>query len=230
MTSRLTNKKIPSVMKTILSDNFETKLGVVTCYLQSDSMVDPVAPGILKLSSAGYSIYCQNFDLKKISSDQPAQFESGKGWRWFIEKSNDIEEQLMLFCKLMNPSDNVQWDNASGENLNAIEISNHNHLLQIGTEDEFMMEYRAEAGDWMPEQYKRIDINNNLWKGSEFGMKVTIPILKKGEKIYIHFLVAAASFDSAATRESASSGTSLAVEKSKTELDDQCGEAFSIDH
>jgi hypothetical protein len=61
-------------------------------------------------------------------------------------------------------------------------------------------------------------------------MKVTIPILKKGEKIYIHFLVAATSFDSAATRESASSGTSLAVEKSKTELDDRGAEAFSIDH
>ncbi len=210
-------------MTTILSDTFETRLGTISCFLQTDKGSDVTDKRSFKLATAGHSIYCQHFDLQDIYNGESIRFESGKGWRWFIEKTNDLKESLVLYCQLMNASNETEWDHNQSENLNAVEIWNKHYMVQIGTEDEAQLEQRANRGDWMPRRYKRIDKDNNLLSWIDFGLKVTLPDLQRDENLYIHFVVATKSFVSEESRQQASNDTSLAVEQFKIKLDDRLG-------
>ena len=144
-----------------------------------------------KVTTKGHDIFLQPFDLKQIWSPETMIYESAKGWRWFICKTNERTEQLTIFCKLINPSIDTEWGTNSGEHLDAIEIENKTQHLHIGTEDGEMMHYRAEVSNWMPERFKKeIGFYKSFTEYIDWGFKTTIPILNKDEKIYFHFIVA----------------------------------------
>jgi len=178
-------------MMIAFKDIFETKLGTIESRLQTDSDVAIQQRDKFRFTTKGYNVYCQVFDLLHCRIPDGMAFETSKGWRWFIEKTNDEKEQLTIYCELVNPSSELKSGANSGEHLDAIEIENSQHHLHIGTEDGEAMQYRAEISDWMPKRFKdEVDVYKSFTEYIDYGFRTTIPILERGEKIYFHYLVA----------------------------------------
>lgn len=86
--------------------------------------------------------------------------------------------------------------------MDAIEIKNKIYHLYIGTEDAEVLQFRAKLGDLMPQRFNNLlgwhwneakqqfDFCYSFTEYIDFGFKINIPKLFKGEKIYFHFLVA----------------------------------------
>ena len=177
-------------MTTILIDNFETRLGTIRTWIETDGSNFQRQENS-RFTTKGHEITFQAFDLKQVWTPEEMQYETSRGWRWFIRKANNQKEQLTIFCKLINPSSDTEWGTNSGEHLDAIEIENESHHLHIGTEDGEIMQYRADVSDWMPERFK-VDLgwSKSFTEYIDFGFKTTVPDLKESEKIYFHFMVA----------------------------------------
>ncbi len=178
-------------MTTVLSDNFETKLGTIQTWIETEILFEYQKQDDLKAATTGHDICLSPFDLKQIWFPETMEYETAKGWRWFIEKTNNQKEKLTIFCKLINPSADTEFGGNPGEHLEAIEIENKIYQLHIGTEDGEIMQYRAEVNEWMPERFKgEIGFYKSFTVYVDFGFKTNIPNLIEGEKIYFHFITA----------------------------------------
>ena len=183
-------------MTTLLSDNFETKLGTIQTWVESEKNIEQYQQDKFKVATIGHEICLVPFDLKQIWFPETMEYESAKGWRWFIEKTNNEKEKLTIFCKLINPSTDTEFDSSSGEHLDAIEIENRTYHLHIGTEDGERLKYRAEQNEWMPKRFKGdIGFHKSFTEYVDFGFKTIIPTMDNGEKIYFHFIVATNSIE-----------------------------------
>lgn len=181
----------------LFSDEFETKLGTIRTWLEFNVSEDSVF--INKdncLIANSHKITLQKFEVSNDWLKPHHNCKSSRGWRWFIEKIKDEDENLTLFCELIDPKPGVSKDYASGEWLDAIELWNKTHHLYIGTEDGEIMLSRAIKNDFMPQRFEKILSDEELafarsfTEYMDFGFKTNIPRLLKGEKIYFHFLVA----------------------------------------
>lgn len=76
------------------------------------------------------------------------------GWIWRIEKLTDEQEQLETYCLLDKLSEQIKFDTATGEHLDAIEAYNDDWTLHIGTEDGEVMNSRAADNDWFPSRLR----------------------------------------------------------------------------
>jgi len=209
-------------MITALRDDFETDLGTIRTWIETDSTYTKEQD---KLSCAtnGYNIYLSAFDLKQIWTGDTMECATTRGWRWFIDKTNDHKEQLIIFCKLINPMADTEFGANPGECLDAIEIESRSYHLHIGTEDGEMMQNRAEINNWMPERFKNeIGLGKSFTEYIDFGFKIVIPDLNEKERIYFHFIIATnpikASTDYPDERDVS---TWLAVDQSKKWLDEK---------
>lgn len=178
-------------MPIISSDDFETRLGTIQTWVETEKDGIIQQQNEFKVTTIGHSISLQPFDLKQVWAPGTMEYESARGWRWFIHKTNDQKERLSIFCKLVNPSNDEEWGITSGEHLDAIEIENKTYHLHIGTEDGEMMHYRAEVSDWMPARFKaEVNFYKSFTEYIDFGFKTSVPELEEGEKIYFHFIIA----------------------------------------
>ena len=190
-------------MNILLSDNFETKLGTIETWIENnlDDSININRNNLL--TTASHKIILQSFQLPnefQCNSSSPLKkVESLIGWRWFVEKINDADEKLSIFCKLINPQADASCAPDSGEALDAIEIENKTDHLHIGTEDSEILRSRASFNDLMPKRFENL-LGLRCYENScseysfteyiDFSFKTNIPKLLKGEKIYFHFLVA----------------------------------------
>ena len=190
-------------MNILLSDNFETNLGTIETWIKNnlDDLININQNNLL--TTASHKIILQSFQLpnefRSNSYDPPEKVESLTGWRWFVEKINDADEQLSIFCQLINPQADASCASDSGEDLDAIEIENKTYHLHIGTEDSEILRSRANFSDLMLKRFEKLlgwrcDENScseySFTEYIDFGFKTNIPKLLKGENIYFHFLVA----------------------------------------
>ena len=126
-------------MNVLLLDNFETKLGTIETWIENnlDDLININQNNLL--TTASHKIILQSFQLpnefQSNSYSPPKKVESLIGWRWFVEKISDADEQLSIFCQLINPQADTSCASDSGEDLDAIEIENKTYHLHIGTED-----------------------------------------------------------------------------------------------
>ncbi|MGL5836579.1 MAG: hypothetical protein ACRC1Z_25615, partial [Waterburya sp.] len=220
-------------MNILLSDEFKTKLGTIKTWIESSSNNLIVAKDGNLLTTKNYQIRLESFELPNEtqynSYSLPQKVESLIAWRWFIEKIGNVNEQLAIFCQLVNAQSDTSWDYSSGECLDAVEIENQTYRLHIGTEDAEFLQYRACQNDWMPKRFESLlGWQENEKKYSEyflskyidFGFKINIPNLLKNEKIYFHFLVAINPIkQSQEDLEEIDVSTWLAVDRSKRYLD-----------
>lgn len=190
-------------MNILLSNNFETKLGTIETWIENNLDDSNTINKNNLLNTASHKIILQSFQLpnefQSNSYSPPKKVESLIGWRWFVEKINDADEQLSIFCQLINPQADVSCNPDSGEALDAVEIENKTYHLHIGTEDSEILRFRANFNDLMPKRFEnllglRCDENScseySFTEYIDFGFKTNIPKLLKGENIYFHFLVA----------------------------------------
>ena len=93
-------------------------------------------------------------------------------WIWRIEKFGEV-------------------DGCGGQDLTAIQAYNQEWQLDIGTEDDEILNWRAIYDDWFP---KRLAEDKGKYQyitvQQENGFETTIPRLCKNEKIHIQYLTA----------------------------------------
>jgi hypothetical protein len=176
---------------------FETPLGIVVCGLNSDkSEIRLVKQNNYKngfsetFQTVSYQIELIDFKVKLplINGDS---LTDSNGWIWRFIKTNDNLEQVQLYCRLIDSIDNVDYDIATGEHLDAIEASNNEWILNIGTEDSDVIQSRALQDDWFPKRIVHI-INDIrfLTRIEKNGLSTVIPVMIKGEKLHIQYLAA----------------------------------------
>ena len=216
-------------MRALLTDDFVTNLRTIRTWVETDRGNRVQHREKFRLTTEGLEIYLQTFDLKQIWAPETNECESGKGWRWFIHKTNQQKEQLNIFCKLINPSSDTEWGSNSGEHLDAIEIENKTNHLHIKTKDGEMMQYRAEALDWMPDRYKsELSIYKSLTEYIDFGFKTTVQNLEQGDRIYFHYIVATNQIKpSKDYPDERDISTWFAVDQSKKNLDEKLANTAS---
>ncbi len=203
-------------MRVLIKDSFKTNLGEIELTLTSESEFQYVISDNLKAENENYRIKIIFLDLnKKIIGKQ---VEISRGWRIFIEKKSNHTENLKIFCKLLNNNPEMNWDYASGENLDSVVIENDTEILHIGTEDGDAMKFRAENDDWFPVRLKNeISLEKPITNYIDFGFESRIPDLAINEQFYLHFLISTAKSDKS-DKENIS--TWIEVDRSKKELDE----------
>jgi len=203
---------------------FETPLGQVICGLSTDSAnVDNI--GVKEYEngrSTSYRIGGHKVELIEFKIRQPLYngetVKDSNGWIWRIEKREESIDNLKLTCVLSDYSDNVDFDTASGEHLDAIKASNNEWTLHIGTEDGEILNSRAESSDWFPKRLKnKVNFYQSITNILEEGFETEIPELQIGEQIHIQYLSA---YDQ---KKSESVRTWLAVDEFKRKLENWVG-------
>ncbi|WP_190810886.1 hypothetical protein [Flagellimonas sp. S3867] len=203
---------------------FETPLGQVICGLSTDSKnVENI--GVKEYEngrSISYRIGGHKVELIEFKIKQPLYngetVKDSNGWIWRIEKIKESIDNLKLSCVLSNYSDNVDFDTATGEHLDAIEASNNEWILHIGTEDGEILNSRAESNDWFPERLKnKVDFYQSITNMLKEGFETEIPELQIGEQIHIQYLSAYDQTNSESVR------TWLAVDEFKRKLENWIG-------
>ncbi len=181
----------------LIIKRFETPIGIVVCGLKSDksriALVNhnKLQNGISELyQTVGYEIELIDFklELPLINGDS---LTDSNGWIWRIIKTNDNCENLEMYCEIIDAVYCVDYDIATGENLDAIEISNNEWILNISTEDYDALKARAIHDDWFPNRFvNKINESNFLAKLEKNRLSTRIPNLIKGERLHVQYLTA----------------------------------------
>ncbi|MBD3892235.1 hypothetical protein [Olleya marilimosa] len=208
----------------MIERTFNTPLGTVYCKLNSNfTFVELMNSGNYKngiyerFKTLAHDIELIEFKVKNPFYNGETITDS-KCWIWRIEKVKEISENLEIKASISDFPQNCEFDFASGENLDAFEITNDEWKLHIGTEDGFALNHRAENNDWFP---KRLTNKKNGWQEitelNESSIRTKIPELKIGEKIHLQYLTA---FDKQNVE---TINTWVAVDEHKSELEKWIG-------
>lgn len=185
------------MMYKLLNRKFQTPLGDVICELKCThnkySVLSEVTNNFttsITIRTASSIITVNDFKIpSNLILKQPIL--NTNGWTYQIEKLNDDVEDLIISCRLIPKYNDLEFDIATGENLDAIEASNEEFILHIGTEDGQTLRHRSLNNDWMPIRFAEDLINTKLLYGLiNDGFETIIPNLNANEKLYIHFLCA----------------------------------------
>lgn len=181
----------------LIIKRFETPLGIIACGLKSDNLEIRLIKQDNYKNGFSETFRTKSFQIELIEFKVNVPLINGdsltdsNGWIWRLTKTNDNVEQIHLYCRLINPIENVDYDIATGEHLDAIEASNKDWILNIGTEDCDILNSRASKDDWFPKRIANVVNDNSLLTHLEKnGISSVIPDLINGEKIHIHFITA----------------------------------------
>ena len=191
------------IEKTVHTDSFETKLGLLTCTLFSNAeelftgRSTPSGKGSRTvITTAGHFVEMYAFPLQTDwLAEADMSVETCKGWIWKITKINEVKEQLRIELRLNDVSAETSGSVQSGEFLDAITIENETEQLSLGTEDNEIMQIRAGENDWMPPRLEKVlkawEPGTRLFTNyTDYGFETWVPELKENERIYFHYLAA----------------------------------------
>lgn len=208
----------------IINRTFKTPIGQVVCELTGDfSGIEKIgAKDYENGSSISYRTSGHRIELIEFKIKQPLYngetVKDSNGWIWRIEKIHDFNEKLKLNCVLTDYADNVNFDTATGEHLDAIEAVDDKWTLHIGTEDGEILNSRAKSNDWFPVRLEsKVNLYESITKMLKEGFETEITELQVGEQIHIQYLMA---FDK---KNSESVNTWLAVDEFKWKLENWIG-------
>jgi hypothetical protein len=178
----------------ILQNDFDSGMGIVRSWIKTGNAERVTSNNQMEFISNGHKIRLQTFEPPNERLER-LTVERSNCWRWFIEKINDEEEKLSVYCRLINPKSDMSFGGDSGQYMEAIEIENDTKHMHLNTEDYEALYHRAIENDWMPQRFKEQLGGDNpdslgLIKNIQFGFKISVPELLKGEKIYFHFICA----------------------------------------
>ncbi|MFM1998499.1 MAG: hypothetical protein RL204_446 [Bacteroidota bacterium] len=181
---------------TDIKREFITPLGVVRCGLICNRQDGAFETKRYENGSSeifktdGHKIEIVSFKIR-VPLYNGDNLTDGFGWIFRIEKTADINEKIETYCLLEKGSDEIAFDTATGENLEAIQADSNEWTLHIGTEDGEILNSRAENDDWFPPRLKnKVDLYHSITEMKQNGFVTNIPSLNKGEKIHIQYLTA----------------------------------------
>lgn len=208
---------------TDIKREFKTPLGVVRCGLicnRQDIAVETKnyengSSEIVKTD--GHQIEIVTFKIR-VPLFNGDNLTDSYGWIFRIKKTADIDEKLETYCLLEELNNEITFDTASGEHLDAIQAESNEWILHIGTEDGLTLNSRAKNDDWFPPRLiNTFDFNQSITEIRQNGFVTKIPNLNKGEKIHIQYLTA---FDK---KDEQKVNTWLAVDEFKGKLESWIG-------
>ncbi len=121
---------------------------------------------------------------------------------------------------MIEPIENIYFDLANGEHLDAIEASNNDWILHIGTEDGEMMNSRAVNNNWFPHRLQnKKEFYLSFTEMEKNGLVTKIPDLKIDERLYLQYICA---YDKR-SNDPTNVNTWLAVDEFKDELENWIG-------
>jgi hypothetical protein len=208
----------------IIHRTYKSPIGQVTCGLTTDSAnIATVGTkeyengNSVTFETSGHKIELIEFKIRQPLNNGETVADSN-GWIWRINKIQHSDEKLQLSCVLTDYQDNVTFDIATGEHLDAIEANNDDWTLHIGTEDGEMLNTRADSNDWFPARLKnKTDFYQSITRMVKEGFETEIPDLRIGEKIHIQYLTAYEKQDTESVN------TWLAVDEFKSKLEKWIG-------
>jgi hypothetical protein len=208
---------------TEIKREFKTPLGVVRCGLicnRQDSAIETkkYENGSSEIfTTDGHKIEIVSFKIKVQLYNDDNLIDSF-GWIFRIKKTADIDEKIETYCLLDKINNEVTYDTANGEHLDAIRADSNEWTLHIGTEDGEILNSRAENDDWFPTRLKNeVDFYQSITEMKKNGFATKIPKLNKGEKIHIQYLTA---YDK---KDEQKVNTWLAVDEFKRKLENWIG-------
>jgi len=212
-----------TTQSTDIKRDFKTPLGIVCCGIiccRHDNFVErnKYENGSSEIfKTDGHQIEIISFKIRVPLYNGDSLTDSF-GWIFRVEKTNDIDEKIETYCLLDKINNEVTFDTASGENLDAIQVESNIWTLHIGTEDGEVLNSRAENEDWFPPRLKnKVDFYQSISEMKQNGFVTKIPDLNKGEKIHIQYLTA---YDK---KEEQKVNTWLAVDELKRNLENWIG-------
>lgn len=208
---------------TNIEKEFKTPLGIVRCGLTCDGIDSSIETK--KYENGSSEIYTtQGHKIEMVSFKLRVPLYNGNsltdsfGWIFRIEKTTDPNEKIETYCLIDKINDEVTFDTATGEHLDAIQANSKDWTLHIGTEDGEILNSRAENDDWFPPRLKnKVDFYKSITEMKQNGFVTKIPNLNKGEKIHIHYLTA---YDK---KDEQKVNTWLAVDEFKRKLENWIG-------
>lgn len=212
-----------TIKKTNIKNEFKTPLGIVRCGLIFNRQNSAIVTKKYENGSSeifqtdGHKIEIVSFKIRVPLYNGDSLTDSF-GWIYRIEKTADIHEKIEIYCLLDKINDEISFDTATGENLDAIQAVSNEWTLHIGTEDGEILNSRAENDDWFPPRLKNnVNFYQSITEMKQNGFVTKIPVLKKGEKIHIQYLTA---YDK---NEEQKVNTWLAVDELKKKLENWIG-------
>lgn len=179
-----------------LEKQFITPLGVVRCGLICNETVRLIETKKYENGSAeilatnGHFIEVVSFKIR-VPLYNGGTLTDSFGWLFRIKKTTDIPNKIETYCLLEKSNDEISFDTATGEHLDAIQADSNEWTLHIGTEDGEVLNSRAENDDWFPERLKNIvDSSKSITEMKLNGFVTRIPDLMNDEKIHIQYLTA----------------------------------------
>ena len=170
-------------------DNHNFILGTVVFAIETSGVIEDVIN-----TEYGKFIKTNTFDIyikkKENLNYNPEVKTNFVGWECYFKKRKDVEEKINIQTTLMlNETNNISYDYAGGEHLCAVEISNTENFLVIGTEDFDLLSARGTISERMisliPDgEFK--DFN----RAEDGKLTTNIPDLIFGEGYYIQHFVA----------------------------------------
>ncbi|PJZ64031.1 hypothetical protein CH371_20285 [Leptospira wolffii] len=148
-----------------------------------------------RIISENYSVTVYTFSVLEDWLWEELKIHSSKGWMFYITKKTDHPIEMNILIELINPSEKLSSGPAYGQGLMAIEISDRQNKLHIGTEGDDALFWRAEEDDFMPQRlFEGFDYSGNekytFTDLIEYGFSTQIPHLNSSEKIYFHYIYA----------------------------------------
>ena len=206
-----------------IEKQFETPLGTIRCGIISDGFektfdIQKYENGNSEIfKTIGHKVEIIIFKIRLPLYNGDILTDSF-GCIFRIVKTADIDEKIETYCLLDKYKDDVEFDVASGEHLDAILAENNEWNLHIGTEDGEGLNSRAENKNWFPARLKsNLNLENSITEMKENGFVTKIPSLDKNEKIHIQFLTA---YD---RKDEKKINTWLAVDETKQNLENWIG-------
>lgn len=170
---------------------FKTPLGVVRCGLICNGIDGSVETKKYENGSSeifktdGHKIEIVSFKIRVPLYNGDILTDSF-GWIFRIEKTASIDEKVETYCLLDKINNEITFDTATGEHLDAIQADSNEWTLHIGTEDGEILNSRAQNDDWFPPRLRnKIDFYHSITEMKPNGFVTKIPDLNKGEKIHI---------------------------------------------
>lgn len=206
-----------------INREFKTPLGVVRCGLICNGQYGAIETKKYENGSSeifktnGHKIEIVSFKIR-VPLYNGDNLTDSLGWILRIEKTAGIDEKIKTYCLLDKINDEITFDTATGEHLDAIQADSNEWTLHIGTEDGEILNSRAKNDDWFPTRLKsNVDLNQSITEMKQNGFVTEIPSLNKGEKIHIQYLTA---YDK---KDEQKLNTWLAVDEFKRELENWIG-------
>ncbi|GAB3929404.1 hypothetical protein GCM10028827_23530 [Mucilaginibacter myungsuensis] len=173
-----------------------TPLGEVKCGLNGNPSSCEISEQVKYENGFSTIMVMPNYEVELISFQPPCDRPQSQyvtmstGWLWRIQKLTDAVDPIELYCRF-TPKRNqeIVYDTACVESLDAVEIYDKDWRIHIGTEDGEALHYRALKNDGFPSRLNDIvSVDRSIVIRNQFGFNSFLPHLNKGEHLHMHLL------------------------------------------